>query len=70
MGFRTQWPNYEVCKHTPVDEVEWFSNIRPGIVPYGLLVRVWPVDGPEPAKLRSPVDPERVLHRGRVVPLP
>jgi hypothetical protein len=58
MGFRKRWPEHEVCKHTPVDAVEWYSDIRPGIMTYGLLVRVWPADGPEPAHLRSPVDPE------------
>ena len=57
MQFRTRWPDYEVCAHTPAAAVEWLSDSRPGIVPYGLLVRVWPADGPEPAFFRSPVDP-------------
>ena len=57
MRFRKLWPDHEVCRHTPVDEVEWLSDSRPCIVPYGLLVRVWPAAGPEPAFLRSPVDP-------------
>jgi hypothetical protein len=56
MQFRTQWPDYVVCRHTPVNEVEWLSDSRPGIVPYGLIVRVWKAHGPEPAYLRSPVD--------------
>mmetsp|Transcript_7861 Transcript_7861/g.16770 ORF Transcript_7861/g.16770 Transcript_7861/m.16770 type:complete len:324 (-) Transcript_7861:369-1340(-) len=57
MGFGTRWPDHEVCRHTPADEVERLSDCRSSIVPYGLLVRVWPADGPEPAFLRSPVDP-------------
>ncbi len=56
MGFRTKWPDYEVCAHTPAAAVEWLSDSRPGIVPYGLLVRVWPASCPEPAFFRSPVD--------------
>jgi hypothetical protein len=56
MGFQTIWPDHEVCRHTPVNEVERLSKNRPGIVPYGLLVRVWPADGPEPDFFRSPVD--------------
>jgi len=57
MQFSTLWPDYEVCAHTPAAAVERLSDSRPGIVPYGLLVRVWPADGPEPAFLHSPVDP-------------
>ncbi len=56
MGFRTQWPGYEVCCHTPAAEVERLSGIRAAIIPYGLLVRVWPANGPEPPFFRSPVD--------------
>ena len=56
MQFRELYPDYEVCGHTPAAAVERLSDSRPGIVPYGLLVRVWPADGPEPAFFRSPVD--------------
>jgi hypothetical protein len=70
MNFRALWPCYEVCNHTPIDEVEWLSNVRPGMVPYGLLVRVWPADGPEPAKLHSPVDPKPAPRRSLVAPGP
>ena len=58
MGFHKQWPDCEVCGDTPAAAVERLSDSRPGIVPYGLLVRVWPADGPEPAFFRSPVDPD------------
>ena len=58
MKFRSKWPDYEVCPHTPVATVERRSDVKPGIEPYGLLVRVWHADGPEPAYFRSPVDPD------------
>ena len=56
MKFQSDWPDYEVCPHTPAATVERLSEVRQGIEPYGLLVRVWPADGPEPAFYRSPVD--------------
>ena len=56
MKFQTTWPDYEVCPHTPLEAVERRSDVRQGIEPYGLLVRVWPAAGPEPPFFCSPVD--------------
>jgi hypothetical protein len=56
MQFRTKRPGYKVCMHTSEDSVEWLSDDRQAIVIYGLLVRVWPAEGPEPAFFSSPVD--------------
>ncbi len=59
MGFTRRWPGHVVCPDTAPDQVERYSDIRPALEPYGLVVRVWPKAGPEPDFLRSPVDIEK-----------
>ena len=49
-----------MCPHVPMSRVEIISDVSNGIIPYGLLVRVWR-KGSEPDLLnplhyRSPVD--------------
>ena len=56
MKFGRLWADYEVCPHAPAATVERRSDVRHGVEPYGLLVRVWPAAGPEPAFFRGPVD--------------
>ena len=56
MKFRSAWGQAVICSLLPSqDEVEWLSDARGAIVPYGLLVRVFPKGSP-PDNFKSPVD--------------
>ncbi len=56
MNFRSAWRQSVLCDLLDnQDEIEWFSDIRGAIIPYGLLVRVFP-KGSTPDNFRSPVD--------------
>jgi hypothetical protein len=58
MGFRSVWHQPVVCDLLDnQDEVEWYSDVRGAIIPYGLLVRVFPKGSP-PDNFQSPVDYE------------
>ena len=44
MRFEQEWPGYlaRTCPHVDLDHIEWMSDINSAVIPYGLLVRVWP----------------------------
>jgi hypothetical protein len=51
-----KWPGYTICEHIDRDEVEWYSDRRGCIIPYGILLRVFPKDQPPDKYFRSPSD--------------
>ena len=46
MEFEKKWPGHlaKVCPHVDLKHIEWLSEVTQGAIPYGLLVRVWPMD--------------------------
>mmetsp|Transcript_73799 Transcript_73799/g.238958 ORF Transcript_73799/g.238958 Transcript_73799/m.238958 type:complete len:82 (-) Transcript_73799:292-537(-) len=56
MRFRSTGQS-DVCPHVKVDEVEWVTEHRKSLMPYGILIRTFSPDQ-EPARyFRSPNDP-------------
>mmetsp|Transcript_58419 Transcript_58419/g.153890 ORF Transcript_58419/g.153890 Transcript_58419/m.153890 type:complete len:290 (-) Transcript_58419:297-1166(-) len=56
MGFRSRWNQQVLCLALPdQSQVEWTTEVRAGVVPYGLLVRVFE-PGSLPDNFESPVD--------------
>ena len=61
MGFKKRCgAQHRVCPHVPMSRVEIMSDVSNGIIPHGLLVRVWrkgsEPDLSNPLHYRSPVD--------------
>ena len=61
MGFKKRCgAQHRVCPHVPMSHVEITSDVSNGIIPHGLLVRVWrkgsEPDLSNPLHYRSPVD--------------
>ena len=45
------------CPHVDLGRIEWMSNQDKGVIPYGVLVRTWPVGkDPNYEAYSSPVD--------------
>eukprot|EP00662_Eupelagonemidae_sp_cell21_P000132 gene132-41238_t len=57
VGFRSKWSQHTVCPHVSIKRVEWVTDRRGTVIPYGLLIRVYPRDRPPTDGFRSPVDP-------------
>jgi hypothetical protein len=59
MGFTRKMPGHlsNNCPHVDLDSIEWMSSKMLGAIPYGLLIRTWPVDNDSEHKAySSPVD--------------
>jgi hypothetical protein len=59
MQFKTKMPGHleEFCPHVDLDTIEWKTKANTSIIPYGLLVRVWPVENDTTGEAySSPVD--------------
>lgn len=46
-----------LCDHVSVEEIEWRTERRQTILPYGLLVRTYKDEEEPQDGFRSPVDP-------------
>lgn len=55
MNFRQQG-RHDLCPHVSAEEVEWVTEQRKTLIPYGLLVRTYPRDRPPERYFASPVD--------------
>jgi len=56
MGFRKKWGQQQLCPHVPITEIEWKTSKRQTVMPYGLLIRTYPVSDPPKEGFLSPAD--------------
>jgi hypothetical protein len=59
MGFARSMPDHlvQLCPNVDLGRIEWLTKANTSIIPYGLLVRVWPAGSdPEREAYSSPVD--------------
>jgi hypothetical protein len=59
MAFGRTWPGHlaRTCPHVDLGHIEWLGDQSHMVIPYGLLIRVWPTGAdPEAEAYKSPVD--------------
>eukprot|EP00931_Biecheleriopsis_adriatica_P047884 TRINITY_DN2763_c0_g1_i3.p1 TRINITY_DN2763_c0_g1~~TRINITY_DN2763_c0_g1_i3.p1 ORF type:complete len:494 (-),score=125.71 TRINITY_DN2763_c0_g1_i3:194-1675(-) len=59
MGFRSRWKTreFDLCPHVHTHEVEWVTEVRKSLIPYGILIRTFTEANLPEKHFRSPVDP-------------